>query len=45
MGASVLEKHDLMTEEAIFMSFMSNIYDIEVIYCIEGSIACNHYWL
>lgn len=30
MGASILEEQDLMIQEAIFMSFMSSIYDIEV---------------
>jgi len=31
MGASIAEKQDLMTQEAIFMSFMSTIYDTEAI--------------
>lgn len=32
MGASIPEKQDLMAQEAIFMSFMSSIYGIEVIF-------------
>ena len=31
MGASILEKQDLMAQEAICMRFMSSIYGIEVI--------------
>lgn len=31
MGASILEKQDLIAQEAIFMRFMSSIYGIEVI--------------
>lgn len=30
MGASIPEKQDLMTQKAIFMSFMSSIYGTEV---------------
>lgn len=31
MGANIPEKQDLMAQEAVFMSFMSSIYGIEVI--------------